>query len=151
MHYPITAYHGTCADFEAFRPSTRGSFGAGVYTADEKAAELYAGDGLVLEVELMIARPYHYAASYDNDLDFDSAAVELVRELFPEPEASSLLMVSLHGDGLFGNEIPRALEARGYDGLIVTYEDGSQEIIAFRGEQVRILGRRPASQRQHAA
>ena len=74
-----TAFHGTKDVFDSFRPSLRGHFGSGIYMADRKAAAEYAGpDGIVMSLAVTLCRPYRYSATFDNDLDFDPAAVGLV-------------------------------------------------------------------------
>jgi hypothetical protein len=140
---PLIAYHGADRFHETLRPSRRGSFGSGLYMADENAAANYATSsdtGTVIRLEVRLATPYHYRASFDHDLDFDSAAVGLVRALMPADVAQALLQESMQGDGMFGVEIENALRELGHDGVIVTYDDGSQEIIAFE----------PHSQVRHA-
>lgn len=60
----IAAFHGTKHRFETFEASPRGHFGSGIYMADRKAAEEYAGpDGIVMSLAVTLARPYHYAAT----------------------------------------------------------------------------------------
>lgn len=107
--------------------------------ADRKAAAEYAGpDGIVMSLAVTLSRPYRYSATFDHDLDFDSAAVGLVHQVLPD-EADSMIAASMQSDGLLDGRIQAALEALGYDGIIATYEDGSQEIIAFHPEQIEVL------------
>lgn len=137
----IVGFHGTDQLFERFKPSARGSFGAGIYAADRAAAVEYAGPGgYILEVGIHSSNPYRYAASFDHDLDFDSAAVGLIRTILPA-NADCLLESSMCSDGLFGSEVKEALEGMGYDSLLVTYEDGSCEVVAFHPERVVIRHR----------
>ncbi|EMA2592590.1 hypothetical protein U2H31_003713 [Pseudomonas aeruginosa] len=137
--FEIAAFHGTKHRFETFEASPRGHFGSGIYMADRKAAEEYAGpDGIVMSLSVTLARPYHYAATFDHDLDFDSAAVDLVRQVLPD-QADALISASMHSDGLLDDSIQIALQVLGFDGLIVTYEDGSQEIIAYSPHQIEVL------------
>lgn len=107
--------------------------------ADRKAAAEYAGpDGIVMSLAVTLSRPYRYSATFDHDLDFDSAAVGLVHQVLPD-EAESMIAASMQSDGLLDGRIQAALEALGYDGIIATYEDGSQEIIAFNPEQIEVI------------
>ena len=145
----IAAFHGTKHRFETFKASPRGHFGSGIYMADRKAAEEYAGpDGIVMSLAVTLARPYHYAATFDHDLDFDSAAVDLVRQVLPD-QADALIRASMHSDGLLDDSIQTALQLLGFDGLIVTYEDGSQEIVAYSPHQKLRCSTRPASRTAH--
>lgn len=136
---PIRTYHGSPCLFDRFELSERGSFCSGIYCADVEAAKNYADSGgFVYEVEINLINPYHYSASFDHELDFDSAAVDLIRTVLPG-WAATVLHDSMYGDGMFGHSVTQALMDLGHDGLIVTYEDGSQEIIAFHPDQVTIL------------
>ncbi|WP_455233069.1 ADP-ribosyltransferase-containing protein [Geopseudomonas aromaticivorans] len=141
----VEAFHGTCLNFDSFEPSERGSFGSGIYLADEAAARCYAdnGDGaMVLRVQVTFRNPYHCQATYDHGVDLESPAVDLIRSLFPEGDANRLIAQAMNGDGTFGAEFQSVLQGMGHDGLIATYEDGSQEIVAFDPGQVVILERR---------
>jgi hypothetical protein len=91
-----------------------------------------------MSLAVTLARPYHYAATFDHDLDFDSAAVDLVRQVLPD-QADALIRASMHSDGLLDDSIQTALQLLGFDGLIVTYEDGSQEIVAYSPHQIEVL------------
>lgn len=119
--------------------------------ADHTAAVEYAGaGGWVLHCAVALRNPYQYHASFEHDLDFDSAAVGLIRGVFAE-SAAACLEASMLSDGLFGFEVQRAIAARGFDGLIATYPDRSWELVAFDPAQivtVRREGLAPTLQRQ---
>lgn len=136
----LTAFHGTRQHFDVFQASLRGTFGSGIYLADDFAASQYAGEeGIVLMVEVTLHAPYYYQANFDHDLDLDSPAVDLVRTLFPREAAERLLQSAIDTDAGFGTELQLLLEARGFDGLIADYPDGSHEIIAYKSDQVLII------------
>lgn len=136
----LKAFHGTKQHLSVLKPSIRGTFGPGIYLADDFAAQQYAGEeGIVLTAQVTLRSPYYYRASFDHDVDLDSPAVDLVRGLFPREAAESLLQSAMATDAAFGREIQVELEAKGFDGLIVEYQDGSQEIIAYNSDQVLIM------------
>ncbi|MCG7375324.1 hypothetical protein MHL40_21990 [Pseudomonas luteola] len=138
----LRCFHGTAANFTVFHPSERGSFGSGIYAAvDEAAAKEYAAGAFLLTLDMRLQNPYRYSASFEHSVDLDSAAIDLVQTLFSEEQAGALIQAAIATDGYFGEEIQRALKARGYDGIIATYEDGSQEALCFSPEQVTILDR----------
>lgn len=136
----LEAFHGTKQHLSVLKPSVRGTFGPGIYLADVFAAQQYAGEeGVVLTAQVTLRSPYYYRASFDHDVDIDSPAVDLVRGLFPQEAAESLLQSAMDTDAAFGREIQVELEAKGFDGLIVEYQDGSREIIAYNSDQVLIM------------
>lgn len=142
----LKAFHGTKHCLSVLKPSIRGTFGPGIYLADNFAAQQYAGEeGFVLTAEVTLNAPLYYRASFEHDVDLDSPAVDLVRGLFSLDTAEKLLQSSMASDGGFGTEIQLAVEERGYDGLIVEYQDGSKEIIAYNSDQVIIIDPLPGN------
>jgi hypothetical protein len=104
---PLVVYHGTYTTFEAFKPSSEGAFGPGIYFADSReGGEAWAVDGgPVIEAYLSIERPYLYAA---RNYDFPSR--------FPSQ---------------------KTLRDQGHDGIIVTYPNGGKEFVAFEPTQIK--------------
>lgn len=137
---PIILYHGAKAIFDVFRPSERGTFGAGIYLAAEKAsAGGYADpeNGKLHSLYAKVENPFRYFASYDHDYDLDSPAITLIQELFEPARAERLLYDALWSDGLFGNEVQVEIAKRGYDGIIVVHEDKSCEVVVFDPKQIK--------------
>ena len=117
-------------------PSSEGTFGSGVYLADFAAATLYADDGFVGQFAVRMDKPYHYSVPHD-DSDFgDMPGIPLVKELFPL-EGERMVADAVSRDSYyFGSEIEEAIVQLGFDGLVVTYYDGSQEIVALRNTRL---------------
>lgn len=134
---PIPGFHGTYTMFDQFHVSPRGTFGAGIYFADEPCARNYA-QGVLMACDVYLVHPYRYDARFDHEVDLDSPAVGLIIALFTEDSAQQLLAESMATDARFGHDVRERLMQLGYDGLIATYEDGSQEIVAFHPNQVVI-------------
>jgi hypothetical protein len=106
----LEAFHGTKQHLSVLNPSVRGTFGPGIYLADDFAAQQYAGEeGVVLTAQVTLRSPYYYRASFDHDVDLDSPAVDLVRGLFPPEAAESLLQTAMTTDAAFGSEIQAEL------------------------------------------
>lgn len=131
----MTLYRGVdaeCAQFLMAR-STEGTFGSGLCLADFECAKCFSGDfGLVAEVRVKMAKPFHYSVPEDNSKFGDLPAIPLVEQLFPLTANKIIHQVVQSGGYYFGSVIEEALIAMGHDGLIVTFHDGSQEIVAFR-------------------
>lgn len=145
---PRMLYHGTARDFDRFRVSPRGSFGAGIYlTADPDVAEMFAqgcvtddddaGERLMPLYARMV-NPYRTRADFNEGeaYDLDSAAVPLIKELFGD-QAPQVIGKARQSDGQFGASVRKRLIEQGYDGIIATYNDGSEEFVAFHPEQVK--------------
>ncbi|WP_275272283.1 LPD1 domain-containing protein [Limnobacter sp. P1] len=138
---PLVVYHGTGADISKFKPSARGSFGSGVYFSDRETAENYASSGdaaTIVPVYLSMKNPLVVDADYGRgeEIDFDSAAIPLVEALFGG-EAGPVIEKSKNGDGFFGKEIQQEAKRQGFDGLILTYPDGSKEYVVFDPTQIK--------------
>jgi len=135
---PLVVYHGTQAKFDTFQSSSRGSLGSGIYFANENTARDY-GDGKVKAVYLKMTNPFRYAADFEAepDLDFESEAVPLIRQLFPEKTGHYLILRSMQTDGMFGPEVEREIRKLGHDGIIATYEDGSVTWVVYEPNQIK--------------
>lgn len=138
---PRLVYHGTKDVFSRFRVSDRGTFGSGIYFASSPMqAQIFGGedDGtLVMEAFLMMRRPYHFRIR--EPLTVDSWGEGLVLELFETEKANALIQAALNGDGAFGAEIMEYLRSVGHDGIVATYEDGTQELVVFDPDQVMVV------------
>lgn len=142
---PLVVYHGTFADdFSAFRASPEGVFGAGVYFTNlPQSAEGFAGPGdadgaRLIPVYLSLKNPMLVKADFEagEAIDFDSPAVPMVQKAMGNA-ADLAIRTAMAGEGMFGIDLMAAVEARGHDGVIVTYEDGGKDYIAFRPEQIK--------------
>lgn len=140
----MKVFHGTrvhAARIQALRPSDRGSLGAGIYFANSpESAEAY-GD-TVLACTVTLKNPWVVGLDYETELayslEFDSPGLEAImalaggRALIEEAKASD--------DGMFDGKLTELLKGLGHDGIVGTYPDGSQEVVAFEPRQVN-LGR----------
>ncbi len=133
-------YHGAHADHSMLEASSQGSFGSGIYLADLEAAKQYGE--VIHRVTLTLTNPYFYKASFDHGVDIDSAAVSLVRDFLPEDQAEEAIRLAMYNlDGpYFDAALTSAIRDRGYDGLIVEYDEGSREYVAFNPSQVVVDG-----------
>ena len=135
---PITLYHGTGAEFDAFDPGKRGSATGNPtsalgfsFTPLRSEAERYAkdfggGTGRVVEVNLNLRNPKRlswreFSALSDLKGDFTAERLEALRE-----------------EAVVYRE---QLEAEGYDGIIVAGREN--EHIAFYPEQVQVVSPAP--------
>ena len=119
-------------------PSKEGTWGSGYYfVADRRAAEVYVNDGagVVLTYTANLENPYYFRS----DCDSDMPAIALTREIFPEPEAEALIQVRAEADSYyFGGEIAKHLQLWGHDGLIITYEGGSKEVLLYATRRFKV-------------
>ena len=133
-------YHGTHATFSEFRVSERGSMGRGIYFASTfNQAFLYGGEdpeARIMQTHLCLQRPYFYQIREPQVVDIWGEG--LVVDIFDAKASTALLNKTLMGDEMFGNEISTRLQAMGYDGIVATYADGSQELVVFEPSQTRM-------------
>lgn len=132
-----TYYRGVMSAEALLKPSSVGTFGAGLYFADRKCAEVYGDGGWVLEAEVTFAKPYRVFVR-ENDCQAERSGASLLVDVLGPARAKVILDQSDFGH--FGDEIKDVLESRGFDGLIATYYDGSQEIIAYDKAQIAPSG-----------
>lgn len=114
--------------------SERGSFGSGFYCVDYDSALVYASDEPehMLKANVAMVNPMVVRVGFDQGwaMDFDSAALPLLRKLFTEDEVLKLVRDS--EDGLFDVTIQLAVTEKGHDGLVVIYdEDECFETIVY--------------------
>ena len=148
----MRAFHGSSlniikhTDNFTLTPSTNGSFGTGIYLADQNAAHEYAGEcegGLVFEFEVdtsdfaRIEVGFEVAEKYD----LDTAALPLIMAMFSIDEAQAAKWFKAHTtDGfLLGGEIQQCAIELGYKGLILDYGD-CFELLAFDGDALTKIG-----------
>lgn len=136
---PLVVHHGTNAEFNEFRPSKTGSFGKGIYFADSGSDAAAAYGERVVSAYLSLQNPWVINADYESDAvyaeDVDNPAVDAVLTL---PGGRKMLdRMKASGGEHFDSELTDSLVAKGYDGIIATYPDGSKEYIAFHPEQIK--------------
>lgn len=136
---PLVAYHGTDAEFNVFKPSKTGTYGPGIYFANEEnyASECYGSR--VVKAYISLQNPWEVSADPDSDAafseDHDHPSITEILEL---PNGRNLLDAAKHaGSEHFGAELTSELISLGYDGVIATYKDGSKEYVAFHPEQIK--------------
>lgn len=134
----ITCFHGSDSEIEEFIASERGSIGAGIYFAEcERSASAYGEQ--ITAASVTLSNPWIIDLDYESERafeeDFDSPCVDAVLSL---PNGREMLESAKAADGKYGKELQDAIKALGHDGIIGTYPDGSQEIVAFSPHQVSI-------------
>jgi hypothetical protein len=140
---PLLLYHGTDRDLSSFKVSPRGSFGAGIYLANNpKQAHVFCeglDNALILPVHVALQRPFHTSADYDagDEVDFDSPCVPLLREVYGRHAGAVIHRLRHSETGQPGQALRQRLMEMGHDGIVARYEDGSAEVVAFFPEQVK--------------
>ena len=142
---PMVVYHGTPNQFNTFNreligsSTDRGIWGRGFYFTSNKAeAERYTkrGDvtGEVKEVFLNIRKPLAIKAEQDD------AGKEYIQslyrkyvtdEIFEDPRTTEAKLAEAT------QKVTDELVENGYDGVIVTYKDGTQEYVVFNPNQIK--------------
>lgn len=119
-----------------------GEWGVGTYwTTHLDCASIY-GDYIVT-TSVCLNNPFYAIADYDDELiyeiDYESASILAVVELFGKEEGIRLIKeAQLHGPkGLFTYELEEKLKPLGYDGIVATWEDGSQHVVVFGMENTK--------------
>lgn len=134
--HPLVVFHGTRANFLRFRPSAMGNLGRGIYFASKKEQAGEYGDR-VIQTVLKLENPWVVDLEYDTPAalaaEFDSPSVDAVLSL---PGGRALMEQARAGDGMYGPELQALLQARGHDGVIGRYQDGSTEFVVFSPDQV---------------
>ena len=146
---PLVVYHGAAEDFTAFDAGKiglrdPGFFGAGFYfSPDEEVAQSYAdsaaedsdldiGDSAVIPAYVSLQNPFIW--------DSSPAGAPATRSALAE---FGIKRDSVRGDSnALGNSkereaFNRKVRDAGYDGVVVRDEDGIQEVVAFRPEQIK--------------
>lgn len=139
---PLVVFHGTKERFplSGMEASARGSFGRGCYFAgDELQARNYMSEpdeGVVLKAVLRMRRPYRHSIREPQQID--TWGEGLVLDIFEPAKAQEIIDAALKSEepGFDGVIAERLLEM-GHDGIIATYQDGTQEFVAFAPYQVR--------------
>lgn len=141
---PKVLFHGTTRDFQGFRISSSGNFGAGVYLTEEaQTANCYADyeGGLVVPVYMRLVNPFMVSADYEvgEQEDLDSPSVPLVRALFGEGGRADTILSQMRcsDDPRLAFEVWEELARRGHDGIIARYPDGCTEYVALTPNQVK--------------
>lgn len=146
---PLVVYHGAAEDFTAFDAGKiglrdPGFFGAGFYfSPDEEVAQSYAdsaaedsdldiGDSAVIPAYVSLQNPFIW--------DSSPAGAPATRSALAE---FGIKRDSVRGDSnALGNSkereaFNRKVRDAGHDGVVVRDEDGIQEVVAFRPEQIK--------------
>lgn len=140
MPMVIQGYRGTFNPETQFRPCNRGTFGRGIYFATDTECPLVYGD-YVHQALITLNNPWVIHGDYDlpitEEVDFDCPCIEAVLSL---PGGRAMVDKAKATDGYFGRTLQRTLQSLGYDGILQTYHDGSQEVVAFDREQIHYQG-----------
>ncbi len=131
MRKIITAYHGTTSTSLLIlgKKSSSGTFGAGYYYGDLACAINYADGGLIKKALIELSNPIEYDAQYDESTD--GYALHLVKKLFGSNSAHFIQMMRQTDYFYLGDEFSQAVKGLGHDGIVVKYDCGAFEIIAF--------------------
>jgi hypothetical protein len=116
--------------------SARGEWGRGTYwTTDIECAKNY-GD-FIVSASVNLNNPFYAIADYDDNLnfeiDYESASTLSVIELFGKEEGMRLIKYAQEygPEGLFTDELEKKLKPLCHDGIVATWEGGSQHIIVW--------------------
>ena len=120
------AFHGTRARFKVFRPSETGALGPGIYLADTRDAAWQYGP-LVAEVDVTLSNPYVFRPS-DESINAETNP-ELIEQVLP-PRVAMRVADRLHQQGAigYGTEVRDALQAHGFDGVLMLFPAGEPAI-----------------------
>ncbi len=144
----MDCYHGSEDAIEDFLASERGTLGPGIYFAESARSASAYGDCVTL-AQVTLQNPWRIDLDYESqgatNEDFDSPCVEAILSL---PGGRQMMNQAKASDGKYDTELQNTLKAIGYDGIVGTYPDGSQEIVAFDTAQIQVLGIQPKSTTQ---
>ena len=142
---PMVVYHGTPNQFNTFNreligsSTDRGIWGRGFYFTSNKAeAERYTkrGDatGEVKEVFLNIRKPLAIKAEQgDAGKEYIQSLYRkhVTDEIFEDPRTTDAKLAEAT------QKVTDELVDNGYDGVVVTYKDGTQEYVVFNPNQIK--------------
>lgn len=142
---PMVVYHGTPNQFNTFNreligsSTDRGIWGRGFYFTSNKAeAERYTkrGDatGEVKEVFLNIRKPLAIKAEQgDAGKEYIQSLYRkhVTDEIFEDPRTTEAKLAEAT------QKVSDELVENGYDGVVVTYKDGTQEYVVFNPNQIK--------------
>lgn len=136
---PKVAYHGTQKTFDEFRPSPRGTFGTGIYFTDARSSAEDYDATRVVEVFVNLKNPWMVCAEHDSESSVaENFDCPLIDDVLLLPNGRKLLEIAKITEwGHFGKGLQNELIRLGHDGIVATYADGCQEIVAFRPDQVK--------------
>lgn len=146
---PLVVYHGTNQAITAFDPARiglrdPGFFGSGFYfTPDEVVAQDYASGEFdppgprpevqeVIPVYLSLQNPFVWDMS-DEGAQATRAALAAAGIRRESVRGNSASLGNAKEREIFN----RSVREQGYDGVVVRDEDGIQEVVAFRPEQIK--------------
>lgn len=135
---PMVFYHGTTAPvFDEFHPSKEGLFGSGIYfSGNAKSASTYAEDdnGHILPVYVNLKRPLYINASYEPGLayDLDTPSIPLLTRIYDKSTLDKKIqMLTEAGSDMLSSEIEERVKALGYDGIVMQWDDGITDCVAY--------------------
>jgi hypothetical protein len=142
---PLVLYHATTSldDFNQFVPSERGTLGKGLYFTDDHKLTSLMSEGLdngrVIPAYMKLENPYTFEqdSEMEGEFDFDSPAVSLLVDVFGSRTARYMIENESDEFAYFGDEIAEELKKRGHDGIIMKFEDGDGEYVAFDPTQIK--------------
>lgn len=140
---PRIFFHGTRTEFDEFRPSPSGLFGAGIYLTSsfEDAREYCDHDAQIMRVVVRMERPFHARADYGpgEAIDIDTPAIGFIRELFGEDAEQMIDRLAGHCEGHLHNEVAQQLRRLGHDGALIRWGDGLEHLLVLDPANIRVL------------
>lgn len=140
---PLRVFHGTGEDFNVFKPSSYGAYGAGMYFINSpEVAGGYTGKNPLGEKKKGFGNIKPAFVNLKNPLvvDFADGAFmqgQIFQKLgMTKEKAYQKAEKILETKGVFTKEIKTMAERQGYDGIIAK-KGNLQEIVAFRPEQIK--------------
>lgn len=135
----LVGYHGSDVDFDLsnMAPTTRGTFGEGYYFTDTKSSASDYGDHVAC-AQIRLLNPWRIEVDWESlkshEMDFDHPGIEAILAL---EGGETLIQEALEGQShQFDGKLTKLVVAKGHDGIIARYPDGSKEIVAFSKLQI---------------
>lgn len=130
-NHTFVAYHGTPVQFTAFKLSTEGQYGPGVYLAsDFDDAKEFGWNSQAANEE----------GNKTNPIQVLKVRVSFRKPVYGKGDGIIDEVTNITGETLWP-KINAKLQKLGHDGLIISYPDGKREYIAFNPSQVKVLSR----------
>jgi hypothetical protein len=145
----MQAFHGTAQpishdDLKAanLTPSDAGSFGSGIYLADEKGAQAYAEadtEGCVYRFEVDTTNFLTVSVQFEiaEQFDLDTAALPLLIKLYgvTSDDAADIYNEYTTDGFLLGKAIEEKVKSLGYAGLVLDYGN-CFEVVVYNTESL---------------
>jgi len=140
---PRIFFHGTRVEFDEFRPSRSGLFGAGIYLTSsfEDAREYCDHDAQIMHVVVRMTRPFYAMADYGpgEAIDIDTPAIGFIRELFGEDAETTIDHLAVHSEAHLHDEVAQQLSRLGHDGAVIRWRDGMEHVLVLDPANIRVL------------